>query len=135
MGRRANDREESLTPTEQPLPRQRMPELDTVRGLAIIGVLLYHAFCETRDLQAYQPWQRHILSLMSVGQFGVNLFFVLSGFLINGVLLDSRKRPDYNQRFYYRRALRILPALLLHATSVDRFARRHAPHHPWFVWG
>ena len=87
-----------------------MPELDTIRGLAILGVLLYHGFYWVRDLSLYTPWQRHFFTLMAPGQFGVNLFFVLSGFLITGILLDSRNRPDYYQRFYFRRALRILPA-------------------------
>ena len=90
-----------------------MPELDTIRGLAILGVLFYHGFYWSRDLRLYSPWQRHFLTLMAPGQFGVNLFFVLSGFLITGILLDSRNRPDYYGRFYFRRALRILPAYYL----------------------
>jgi peptidoglycan/LPS O-acetylase OafA/YrhL len=90
--------------------RDRMPELDTIRGLAILGVLVYHLFYWTRDLTPYSAWQRYFFTLMGPGQFGVNLFFVLSGFLITGILLDSRARADYYPRFYYRRALRILPA-------------------------
>src|SRR5271165_1120765 len=93
--------------------RTHMPELDTIRGLAILGVLLYHGLYWARDLNPYPPWQRHILTVMAAGQFGVNLFFVLSGFLITGILLDSRNRPDYYRRFYFRRALRILPAYYL----------------------
>jgi peptidoglycan/LPS O-acetylase OafA/YrhL len=97
----------------EPLLRAHMPELDTIRGLAILGVLFYHGFYWSRDLRLYSPWQRHFFTLMAPGQFGVNLFFVLSGFLITGILLDSRNRPDYYRRFYFRRALRILPAYYL----------------------
>jgi peptidoglycan/LPS O-acetylase OafA/YrhL len=97
----------------EPLVRAHMPELDTIRGLAILGVLLYHGFYWGRDLSLYSPWQRHFFTLMAPGQFGVNLFFVLSGFLITGILLDSRNHPDYYRRFYFRRALRILPAYYL----------------------
>ena len=90
-----------------------MPELDAIRGLAILGVVFYHAFYWARDLSAYSPWQRIFLKTMSVGQYGVNLFFVLSGFLITGILLNTRDRKDYYKRFYLRRALRILPAYYL----------------------
>ncbi len=90
-----------------------MPELDTIRGLAILGVLFYHGFYWARDVSRYTPWQKRFLSLMAPGQFGVNLFFVLSGFLITGILLQSRNRPNYYRRFYLRRALRILPAYYL----------------------
>jgi peptidoglycan/LPS O-acetylase OafA/YrhL len=94
----------------EPLLRSHMPELDAIRGLAILGVLVYHGLYWARDLSAYAPWQRAVLKLVSPGQYGVNLFFVLSGFLITGILVDSKQRSDYYQRFYFRRALRILPA-------------------------
>ena len=87
-----------------------MPELDSIRGIAILGVVLYHGFYWGRGLSGSTGWHRWFLLLTSPGQFGVNLFFVLSGFLISGILLDSRDRPNYYARFYYRRALRILPA-------------------------
>jgi len=90
-----------------------MPELDTIRGLAILGVVFYHGFYWARDLSAYSSWQRVFLKSMSVGQYGVNLFFILSGFLITGILLNTRDRKDYYKRFYIRRALRILPAYYL----------------------
>ncbi len=96
-----------------PLLRPHMPELDAIRGLAILGVLFYHGFYWTRDLSLYGFWQRIFLKTMSVGQYGVNLFFILSGFLITGILLNTRDRKDYYKRFYVRRALRILPAYYL----------------------
>ena len=90
-----------------------MPELDTVRGIAILGVVVYHSLYEGIDLSVFTPVQRLFLNCMAPGQFGVALFFVLSGFLITGLLLDSRSRLDYYRRFYIRRALRILPAYYL----------------------
>jgi peptidoglycan/LPS O-acetylase OafA/YrhL len=102
-----------VPPALEPILRPHMPELDTIRGLAILGVLLYHGFYWARDLSFYSGWHRTFLMLMSPGQFGVNLFFVLSGFLITGILLHSRPRQDYFRRFYLRRALRILPPYYL----------------------
>ncbi|MGY3697446.1 peptidoglycan/LPS O-acetylase OafA/YrhL [Bradyrhizobium sp. USDA 3240] len=69
----------------------RSEPLDALRGLAISLVIAYHYF------------------EFKFGIFGVNLFFVLSGFLIGGILLDSREQPGYFSSFYGRRAFRILP--------------------------
>jgi len=94
--------------------RPVMPELDTVRGIAILMVFLFHGFEDFSPPSSHVPgWERLFLSAVSVGWTGVNLFFVLSGFLITGILLDSANRPRYYSRFYFRRALRILPAYYL----------------------
>jgi peptidoglycan/LPS O-acetylase OafA/YrhL len=78
-----------------------LPELDGLRGLAVLGVLFYHCdpLLEGTWLHDAARW----------GWAGVNLFFVLSGFLITSILLDSRQKPRYFRNFYGRRALRIWP--------------------------
>lgn len=81
------------------------PVLDGVRGLAILLVMLYHMTVLTSGTTADQYF-RHVLGL---GWVGVDLFFVLSGFLITGILIDARGAPDYFRNFYARRTLRIFP--------------------------
>lgn len=98
---------------EEPLLRPVMPELDSIRGIAILAVLFYHGFYWNVDVPRFSNPTRLVLTGMWAGRLGVNLFFVLSGFLITGILIDSRERRGYYSRFYKRRALRILPAYLL----------------------
>ena len=106
-----------------------MPELDTLRGVAVLGVLLLlllHAFYWRYAGLSFGPWARRFLAATQPGSTGVNLFFVFSGFLIMGILLDSKDKPHFYRRFYTRRALRILPPyysllillLLLRTSSV-----------------
>jgi peptidoglycan/LPS O-acetylase OafA/YrhL len=114
-----------------PILRPVMPELNTVRGIAVLMVFLFHGFEDFTPAGANIPaWEHAFLSVMSLGWMGVNLFFVLSGFLITGILLDSVNRPQYYTRFYRRRALRIFPAyylLLAVLVLVGRlsFVRQH----------
>ena len=93
-----------------PLIRDHMPELDVVRGIAVLLVVFLHGMALPLHGEL-SPFGRVLYNLSQYGWVGVNLFFVLSGFLITGILLDCRHRPDYFRRFYIRRALRILPAL------------------------
>lgn len=95
------------------LLRSFMPELDSLRGIAIIMVVLFHGFfwtAEQSSLYKFHGLGKLFISSIQGGWLGVQLFFVLSGFLITGILLDTKNRPDYYKRFYWRRALRILPA-------------------------
>ena len=99
-----------------PRPDKHMPGLDCLRGIAILMVVVYHGLAGVAEVYGpvMAPWQRFCLGLTEWGgTLGVRLFFVLSGFLITGILLDTRTAPDYYKRFYSRRAVRILPALLL----------------------
>jgi peptidoglycan/LPS O-acetylase OafA/YrhL len=81
--------------------------LDGLRGLAILAVMGSHLFPGT---VARGGWAvRAIGSLLPIGASGVDLFFVLSGFLITGILYDSLAEEHFFRTFYMRRALRIFP--------------------------
>ncbi|HEV8580671.1 MAG TPA: acyltransferase [Thermoanaerobaculia bacterium] len=86
----------------------RVPELDGVRGLAILGVVLWHyvVFPLQGVFGSPMPFALRVLGL---AVSGVDLFFVLSGFLIGGLLLDHRESANYFRAFYSRRFCRILP--------------------------
>ena len=113
MTKPAEEKAQRLLEAREPLLRREMPELDTIRGLAILGVLLYHGLYWQVDLSHFPRILRMLLTSMWVGRLGVNLFFVLSGFLITGILMESRGGNSYYKRFYVRRALRILPIYLV----------------------
>src|SRR5580704_15140333 len=104
----------SSASTIEEIVRPRMPELDTIRGIAILSVVVFHGLGGIAWSSAtYLGWQRAVIVASRQGWAGVNLFFVLSGFLITGILLDSGHKPGYYARFYTRRAVRILPAYYL----------------------
>ena len=87
---------------------RHVPELDGLRGLAILMVLIRHCVYETHVL-GHSRWIAAPLELSSLTWSGVDLFFVLSGFLLGGILLDNRDSPHFFSTFYVRRAFRILP--------------------------
>jgi hypothetical protein len=70
-------------------------------------------------MQPTNAIERAIVGVTNYGSYGVELFFILSGFLITGILYDARNQPHYIRNFYMRRALRLLPALVVLAITCD----------------
>ena len=98
----------AMADSSLPRVQTRLPALDGLRGIAIWMVLLGHYFVEycASDLKR----SSHLLSTVSSRYlWGVDLFFVISGFLIGGILLEHRHSPAMIKAFYRRRTLRIWP--------------------------
>jgi peptidoglycan/LPS O-acetylase OafA/YrhL len=86
--------------------RGAIPALDGIRGLAILAVLAHQLLLEPAEIGG---WLRWLWCLPEAGGVGVQLFFVLSGFLITGILLETRDAKNRWSSFFARRALRIFP--------------------------
>lgn len=91
---------------------QRIPELDGIRGVAILMVLIWHyGYCQV--MKDSPAWLHEAIYPLQMTWSGVDLFFVLSGFLITGILLDHQNARNYYHVFYLRRACRILPIYIV----------------------
>ncbi len=118
-----------LNASPNPLNSRHIPQLDGLRAFAILPVLVAHSWYDYRALP--------LETLGRLGWAGVDLFFVLSGFLITGILLDAKGSGRYFRNFYIRRGLRIWPlyyGLLLFMFVLrppiggwDEAARAHFP--------
>ncbi len=98
----------TLPPLSKPQPAKHLPALDGLRGWAVVAVMFYHFALPLLD-QEHSRASWIVLKLMLTGSYGVDMFFVLSGFLITGILLDSKDSPSYFKTFYLRRTVRIFP--------------------------
>lgn len=95
----------------------RIPELDGVRGLAILMVFIYHSVLRGTELNL-SPLLTTFTKVTDIGWAGVDLFFVLSGYLITSILLETRTREKYYRNFYGRRVLRIFPVYYISLTVI-----------------
>src|SRR5438046_1243127 len=104
----------SPAPAHPVSPPARLPTLDGLRAIAILLVVPHNL-----DLIATFDGAQLVVAALHRGWIGVQLFFVLSGFLITGILLDARDAPHYYRSFFVRRVLRIFP--LYYATLLVLF--------------
>jgi peptidoglycan/LPS O-acetylase OafA/YrhL len=120
--------------------RSHVPALDGVRAIAILSVMFGHA---TSFGLATRPARMTSLA-QSITWAGVDLFFVLSGVLITGILLRSRERPDYYRSFFLRRTFRIVPLYVAYCLGLfvvvplwaglgSPLARHMADASPWYL--
>jgi len=101
----------SRGPENNPRLASRMPELDGLRAIAVLLVLVYHFFVRSPVLAP--DYLRGLRTGFTLGWSGVDLFLVLSGFLIGGTLVDARRSASYFKTFYARRVFRIFPLYYL----------------------
>jgi len=90
------------------LKSKRIPELDGLRGIAILLVLIWHYVIDIKH-PYFSDMHQNFQIFWSFSWTGVDLFFVLSGFLIGGILIDHKGSLNYFQTFYIRRICRIFP--------------------------
>ncbi len=88
---------------------KHIPELDGLRGIAAVMVFFHHVCFSTVKDGPWQPAIQFIRRISVYGANGVELFFVLSGFLITSILLADRTKKTYYAPFYWKRVLRIVP--------------------------
>jgi peptidoglycan/LPS O-acetylase OafA/YrhL len=116
-------------------PGEHIPALDGARGLAVLMVLAHNFNVIGGALSAPA---NAVGLLMDLGWVGVQLFFVLSGFLITGILLESRDADNYYRAFLGRRALRIFPlyyaVLLVAFVVVPLVAGTRIAGHEHQIW-
>ena len=117
----------------------KVAELDGIRGIAILLVILFHF---GRYIPDQTTWANYLYrGFKGLGWTGVDLFFVLSGYLITGILLRTRRSKNYFTSFYMRRALRILPlyyigVFVFFDCGISRMARWYqvAPLEQFWYW-
>jgi peptidoglycan/LPS O-acetylase OafA/YrhL len=115
-----------------PMHKTRLLELDGIRGIAISAVFLFHLSQYSHQFNE-TLFGKIVAAVCDLGWAGVDLFFVLSGFLITSILLDTKDKLGYFKNFYVRRLLRIFPLYYLILVSVAVLFRTFPGLRTWYA--
>ncbi len=108
------DRLEHLVSFEKTARSEKhISTLDGVRGVAALTVFFHHAIFTSVDDNSWPLLLRPLISLSRAGQYGVDLFFTLSGYLITSILIAGKDQDYWLKAFYVKRFTRILPIYFL----------------------
>jgi len=125
---------ELCTVSEKSLLNRHIPALDGLRALAVLAVIAI-------DVHMYYgqfvsgPISGPLSAMLTCGWAGVDLFFVLSGFLITGILYDTKGGDGYFRTFYARRTLRIMPLYFGYVFVIIVLGRLSCPFFSWIDGG
>jgi peptidoglycan/LPS O-acetylase OafA/YrhL len=121
----------------------RIKELDGLRGIAVLAVVGTHYFAWIptpavtqghAGINLFSLLFRFVIGVFRLGWLGVDLFFILSGFLITSILMDLRDKEHYFRVFYARRALRIFPPYYLGILVYMLFSFARGLPGNWGLW-
>ena len=134
LGRGQSQSEPERAPARPPAEVERLTELDGLRGLALLLVIGTHSTAAIYGLYFHgypiSLLDSYLYLALHGGWVGLDLMYVLSGFLITGILLKTKGKPGYFRQFYVRRALRIFP--LFYAFLLVRVALQYT-NVPWLA--
>lgn len=115
-----------MTPSNRTVIPGHISTLDGLRAIAILAVMVHHyGEYYLLPMHPVSPLLRYVVENLGLG---VDLFFVLSGFLITGILLDALGKPNFFKRFYWRRGLRIWPLYYVFLAAMWMVHRRMFSH-------
>ena len=119
---------------DRPSKREHLTALDGVRGFGFLGIFLAHYLSPAVDRNRSIPWVNGLFYIEQIAWMAVPAFFVLSGYLIGGILFNSRNREGFFKVFYGRRMLRILPVYYMTLLIVACVSLAHGVHLKLLFW-
>ena len=114
--------------------RRFLPCLEGIRGYGFLLVFFGHYLSPAQELRPDSVVFKFCTAIRSMSVFAVPAFFVLSGYLIGGILYHTRNRKGFFKVFYFRRIMRVFPVYYITLTAIVLFFAFHRIHVDGYFW-